>query len=217
MNPFTRFYLLRHGEVETAYQRVFAGRLDVGLSPTGARQAEILAHSLRPVPFDAVYVSPLRRAQATAKPLLASNGHRAETITDLQEMDFGDWTGHTWDEVLAHFGKSAFDWLEEIEHGRVPNGETGAGILDRLGRVLTALHDRHRGRTVAVICHGGVIRAALAWWLGLPLARTGGFEIDYASVTIVDWHERRPEVQLLNWTPWRNPQETDPKAGPAGS
>lgn len=203
MNPFTRFYLLRHGEVETAYQRVFGGRLDIGLSPLGEQQAEALARSLSAVHFDGVYVSPLRRAQATAKPLLASNGYGAETLADLQEMDFGDWTGHTWDGVRERFGKSAFDWLEEIEQGRVPNGETGEGILARVGGLLTGLHDRHRGETVALVCHGGIIRAALAWWLRLPLASMGGFEIHYGSVTVVDWHARRPELQLLNWTPWR--------------
>ena len=29
------------------------------------------------------------------------------------------------------------------------------------------------------------------------------FEIDYASVTIVDWRPDRTEIQLLNFTPWR--------------
>jgi hypothetical protein len=44
----------------------------------------------------------------------------------------------------------------------------------------------------------------LALLLELPLPKTAGFEIDYASLTVVDCRPRGAEIQLLNFTPWRS-------------
>ena len=60
------------------------------------------------------------------------------------------------------------------------------------------------GRTVAVICHGGVIRMILSVLLDLPLTKMAGFDFEYASLTVIDCMPHRNEVQLLNFTPWRD-------------
>lgn len=199
----TRLYLLRHGEVEQRYQRVFGGRLDIGLSPHGHEQAETLATYLNSLHFDAVLVSPQRRAQLTAQPLLRLNGYQALIEPDLREIDFGDWTGLGWDEVQGRHGKSAYNWLEELVVGGMPGAESADAIVGRVNGVLQRIRAERPGQRVALMCHGGVVRAALAALLDLSLAATAGFEVDYASVTIVDWTPRRAEIQLLNYTPWR--------------
>lgn len=203
MSLRTRLVLLRHGEVEARYHRVFGGRIDMDLSPFGREQAQQLADYLRPVHFDAVYVSPLRRAQLTAQPLLATNGYQAIRADALREVDFGAWTGLTWDEVQAQMGQNPYDWLEELCQGRVPEGEPISDFQARVQGCLADLLRRHANGTLALVCHGGVIRLMLAQLLDLPLPKTAAFEIDYASVTIVDCRARRAEVQLLNFTPWQ--------------
>ena len=40
--------------------------------------------------------------------------------------------------------------------------------------------------------------------LELPLPKTNAFEIEYASVTRVTLHPRLAEIELLNFTPWRD-------------
>lgn len=202
----TRLYFIRHGEVEERYQKVFAGRLDIDLSANGLRQAERLAASLRPIHFDAIYVSPMKRAQRTVAPLIATNGHSPVTLEDLREVDFGAWTGHTWDDVRSHFGKSAFDWLHELDTQSIPQAEAGADLRHRVARCVDLMRSRHVGQNVAVVCHGGVVRAALAYLLDLPLPKMAHFEIDYASVSIVELGRRpgRTELILLNHTPWQS-------------
>jgi broad specificity phosphatase PhoE len=54
-----------------------------------------------------------------------------------------------------------------------------------------------------MLCHGGVVRMLLAILLDLPLPRMSAFEVDYASLTVVEQHRRGAEIQLLNFTPWR--------------
>lgn len=199
----TRLYLIRHGEVEERYQKVFGGRLDIDLSPLGVRQAESVAGHLAGVHFDALYASPMKRAQRTLAPLLATNGRRAISRDALREVDFGDWTGHTWDEVRERFGKSAYDWLHELESGGIPGAEPVPDYHRRVGGCVDELLTRHPGEVIGLVCHGGVIRMALAHLLRLPLPTMAQFEIDYASITVVDHRPGRPEIQLLNFTPWR--------------
>ena len=49
-------------------------------------------------------------------------------------MDFGDWTGYNWQEVRKKFGVHPYDWLDEIELGAVPNGETGVQFAPEWSR-----------------------------------------------------------------------------------
>ncbi len=201
----TRLIFARHGEVEERYQRVFGGRIDMGLSAHGYEQAARLADWLDRVEFAGVYVSPMKRARLTAEPFLGRNGHRAQVIEALREVDFGAWTGLTWEGVLERFQVSAFDWLHALDRGDLPEAESGAAFRHRVGAAVDGIIARHRDEAALVLCHGGVIRAALAHLLKLPLPKTARFEIDYASVSIVELAPHRAKLTLLNYTPWRPP------------
>lgn len=201
----TRLYWIRHAEVEARYQHVFGGRLDVDLSPRGLQQAEALAAWLEATHFDAVYASPMQRVRRTLAPLLARNGYAPVFLDELREVDFGAWTGCTWSEVQARFGKSPLDWLHELETGGIPDAEPLPAYRQRVARALDIIRGRHPGGAVAIYCHGGVIRMALAHLLELPLAKMAHFEVDYASVTLVACWRGRPEVRWLNFTPWQRP------------
>ena len=201
----TRLFLIRHSEVETRYHRVFGGsRIDMELSPRGHEQASALARWLRARPLDAIYASPMQRVRQTLAPLLAHNGHAPIVLPDLREVDFGDWTGFNWTQVREKFGVSAFDWLDQMERGAIPNGETAATLRARVEPCLRQILSAHPEESVAVFCHGGVVRMILSLLLELPLGKMAAFEIDYASLTHVDLHPQKTEVKLLNFTPWRD-------------
>ena len=120
-------------------------------------------------------------------------------------MDFGDWTGFNWDEVREKFGVHPYEWLDEIELGVVPNGENGVQFRTRVEAVPASKSSGDiRGETVAIFCHGGVIRMMLSILLDLPLPKTNSFEIEYTSVTQVALHPHLNEIELLNFTPWRD-------------
>src|SRR4051812_13411477 len=67
----TDLYLIRHGDALPGHETVIPGGSydDQPLSQLGRRQAEALGQWLRPIPFQAIYSSPLRRTQETAQPL----------------------------------------------------------------------------------------------------------------------------------------------------
>jgi len=203
----TQLALIRHGEVEAAYQRVFGGRIDMNLSPRGQQQAIALARWLARQPLNAVYASPMKRVQQTLAPFASNNGwaDRVVVLRDLREIDFGDWTGLTWEAVSEKFGVSAFQWLTELERGGIANAENTQSYRNRIEPCVRDILQKHPGQNVAVFCHGGVIRMILAILLDLPLAKMAGFEIDYASVTNVAILPHKTEVQFLNFTPWDEP------------
>jgi broad specificity phosphatase PhoE len=203
MVPPTRFVLIRHGEVAEPYQRVFGGRIDMDLSPRGHDQAAVLAKYLRRRPIDALYASPMRRAQLTLAPFADHCPRPAVIRPGLREVDFGDWTGLTWEQVHARHTVSAFRWLEMIEAAAIPNAESGASWRARTEPCVREMLDAHPGQTVAVVCHGGVIRMMVALLLELPLSAMAKFDFEYASLTRIDVHPHKTRVKLLNFVPWR--------------
>jgi broad specificity phosphatase PhoE len=200
----TRLLLVRHAEVELSYQKKFGGWVDMNLSPNGKRQAKILADYLRRKTIDAIYASPMKRVQQTLAPTLKLNGHSQTILEGLREINFGDWTGLGWLEVEKQFKFRSHEWLEEIHHHGVPNGESGVVFRKRVEPCLREIIAKHRGQNVAVFCHGGVIRMILAILLKLPLPKTNQFDIEYAGITQVALHPHMAEVELLNFTPWRD-------------
>lgn len=203
-SPPTRLLLIRHAEIERRYQRKFGGRIDINLSARGRAQARTLADFLHSKKIAAIYASPMKRVQQTLAPLL-KNGAPAQTILPgLREVDFGDWSGYNWNEVREKFGVHPYDWLDEIELGAVPNGENGVQFRARVEACLFEIIRRHPDETTAIFSHGGVIRMMLAILLDLPLPKTNSFEIEYTSVTQVALHPHLNEIELLNFTPWRD-------------
>ena len=200
----TRLLLIRHGEVEARYQGIFGGRIDMNLSPRGKRQAKILADYLRGKTIDAIYASPMKRVQQTIAPTLKINGNEQVIIPALREVDFGDWTGLDWITVRDRFNFPVHEWLDQIQKPGAPNGESGKTFRARVEPCLREIIRQHPGENVAIFCHGGVIRMLLSILLELPLPKTNSFEVEYASITQVALHPHLAEIELLNFTPWRD-------------
>lgn len=200
----TRLLLIRHGEVEMRYQKKFGGWIDMNLSPNGKLQAKILADYLRGKTIDAIYASPMKRVQQTLAPTLKNNSHGQVIFSGLREINFGDWTGLGWREVEEQFGFQSHKWMDEIAIRGVPNGENAKIFRQRVEPCLRKIIAAHDGQNIAVFCHGGVIRMILAILLKLPLPKTNQFDIEYASVTQVALHRHVSEIELLNFTPWRD-------------
>jgi broad specificity phosphatase PhoE len=190
----TRLLLIRHAEPEDDARGRCYGRLDIGLSPTGFANAERLAGSLRDVRLQKVYVSPRRRAIQTAAALGGS-----PSIDDrLRELDFGELEGRTYDEIEHEQPTFFRRWMETPTRVRFPGGESYGELRERVAAAVDDAVAAHLGRTVALVSHGGVIRAALAVALGLPDHRAFALDVGYARISVVDWFDGTPVVRLVN-------------------
>ena len=168
----TRVLLIRHGETSWNREGRWQGQADVPLSDKGVRQAEALARALRPGAnaIRAVYSSDLRRAQDTALILAAAIGIKPVLDPIWREMDVGCWSGLSREEIRGRFPD---EWArihsgEDLARG---GGDTFGQFFARVVGALERLSRQHHGETVAVVTHGGVIRAALLHALGLSFER----------------------------------------------
>jgi broad specificity phosphatase PhoE len=146
----------------------------------------------------------MQRVRQTAIPLLEAKRLQPVVLEDLREVDFGDWTGYGWQDIQARFGVVAYDWLETLENGGIPNGETAACLKARVRPCLQRVVEENPHRSVAVVCHGGIVRVMLALLLEMPLSHMAHFNIDYGSVTLVELQPGKKhalEVELLNFCP----------------
>jgi broad specificity phosphatase PhoE len=201
----TRLYLVRHGEVETRYHRVFGGaKIDMELSPAGHEQVDAAANYFQRHLPDVIYASPMRRVQQTLAPLAKLAGLEPIILSGLREVDFGVWTGLTWQQVYERFQVSAFEWLNQLEMGTIAEAESTANFRERVDASLRKILSEAPGKEIAVIAHGGVIRMILSLILNLPLVKMSAFDIEYASITKVKISAAKTDIELLNFAPWRD-------------
>jgi broad specificity phosphatase PhoE len=189
----TTFLLIRHGLTADIGVRLSGRGRDPRLSATGRTQAVMLAARLRRLRLAAVYSSPLQRAIETAAPVAASHDLELETRDALGDLDFGEWTGRSFEELGALPEWRAFN--EARASSRAPGGERMDEVERRAVAEVESIHDRHPGAAVAVVSHADVIRAVLLHYLGIPIDLYARLEIDPGSVSIL---ELKPEaIRLL--------------------
>lgn len=144
------FAFLRHGETEHNRLRLIAGSLDVPLNATGIAQAQAAADSLRGSAIDAIWASPLQRAQDTARCVAGVLGLDITLVADLAERNWGA--------------------LEGQARGQRIRGETPAGAEspeEFRDRVLRGFGQIKPSRLPLIVAHSGIYRV-LGDWLGLP-------------------------------------------------
>jgi 2,3-bisphosphoglycerate-dependent phosphoglycerate mutase len=157
------------------------GIADPELSETGRAQAEHLARYLESEAIDAIYASPLTRAQETAAPLAASRSMEIVTSDGIAE-----WDQNSPEYVPVEELKAANDprWQAMLD-GEWGADESEVDFRDRVVSSIEAIIAGHGGQRVAVVCHGGVINGYLSHILGLDTFARGFFYPNYTSINRV--------------------------------
>ena len=195
----TRFLLIRHATTDAVGQR-FSGRLPgVPLNAAGQAQARQLAARLALLPLHAVYTSPLERATQTADPVAAAHGLTPLADAAFLELDLGEWTNQTFQEL---HGDPQFHLFNVFRSGtRIPGGELMLEAQARIVAGLQRLAGRHPQQTVAVVSHSDLIKAAVAYYVGMPLDLAQRLEISPASVSVLEIYPETARLLALNSTP----------------
>ena len=185
----TTFLLVRHA----AHDRVgtiLCGRMPgVSLGEVGRAQAQGVSDRLgRETAVAAVQTSPIERARQTAEPIAARLGRAVEENEALTEIDFGAWTGTAFAELERDPRWAAWNGARAVN--RPPYGESMMEAQARIVGALEKLRGLHRERSVVLVSHGDVIKAALLYHLGLPLDAYSRFDVDPGSISTLvvgDW------------------------------
>jgi len=193
----TIFHILRHGERIDG--RVLAGRTPgIGLTERGCAEIAAVAEWLAVADIAAIYASPLQRTRESAEIVAARLGLPIAFRDTLIELDFGEWTGKTFDEIRSD--PRWPPWNTRRSLSRIPGGETMQEVQQRVVETLLDIAEDQPDEAVAVVSHGDVIRAALLFALGMPLDFYNRIEvaqgslstlrIDRAGVRVISINER---------------------------
>jgi probable phosphoglycerate mutase len=192
-------YLLRHGETVFSRDNAFSGsELDIELTPAGLKMAEAFAATYRSLPWQAVYVSPLRRAVATAQPLCTALNLEMELRDGLKEMSFGQWEGRLPAAIARDYPEEYLRWAADPAWFPPTGGETARAVARRAMPVIEEITQRFAGGNVLLVSHKTTIRVILCSLLGLDLSRyRHRLDCPVASLSIVEMRTQGPFLRVL--------------------
>jgi probable phosphoglycerate mutase len=198
----TVFHLLRHGE-HVLRGRVVGRTPGVGLSDRGRAEIAAVAERFSDEKIEGLYASPLQRTRETAEILADRLSLPIDYREDLLELDFGEWTGKTFEAVRQDERWRLWSNCRSI--AAVPGGESMRQVQERVVGALFKLRQCHRDGAVLVVSHGDVIRAALLFALGMPLDFYSRIEVALASTNTVHIDDSGIRVLGLNERPRFSP------------
>ncbi|MGH2752832.1 MAG: histidine phosphatase family protein [Actinomycetota bacterium] len=165
----TRIYLVRHGATQWNIDKRAQGTADIPLTPKGMEEAQIAREALANIPMEAVYSSDLVRAVETARPIAAAHGLEVDTDPDFREIDQGEWTGLTVEEIRERWPDR---WGPARHYSPRPGGEAPDDVRRRALAGLKRVVEAHPDGDVVIVSHGGTIRWICAEALGYDAHRS---------------------------------------------
>jgi broad specificity phosphatase PhoE len=194
----TRILLIRHALTDSAGIRL-TGRLPgVHLNEAGKIQAQVLSRKLYGEPLSAIWSSPLERAVETAEPLAELQGLELTISEYFTEIDFGEWTNLTIDELRNNQSFRNFNSFRSSS--RIPGGELMAEAQLRMVRGIEEICRNNHEKTIAIVSHADMIKSVIAYYAGISLDLMGRIEISPASVSIVELYGETARIIKINQT-----------------
>ena len=175
----TRVILLRHGQSTYNALGLYQGCCDESvLTEAGCRTARQTGAFLRGIKFDAIYTSPLKRAQETTRQVLGAmkfgvDPQQIHIFPLLREADLPAWQGLSFQTVREQFDYSCWKQtphqfeMEVVRGGVKEHFYPALDLYARLKQFWQEVLPRHRNQTLLVVAHSGTNRAAIATAMGI--------------------------------------------------
>lgn len=185
-------FLVRHGATAANAEGRYVGWEEHPLSAEGLAQAEAAARYLSRFRLTGMRTSDLMRCRQTAERIGRATGLTPAPDPRLRELNFGRFSGLTYEEIARQWPEELAAWLADPEHAPPPGGESLASLRSR---ALAAL-PRQDG--AVVVTHGGVIRTVLAHLTGRGL---WDWRVPPGAVVLLRWDGERAVDEPRVWRP----------------
>lgn len=130
--------------------------------------------------------SVMPRAVETAEIVApALGGLPVQQHCDLCELHPGESDGLSWDEYRLRYGD--VDMLADPHVPIAPSGESLAAFQARVSAALRRVTDEHAGRTIVVLCHGGIVATSFLTFFDLPVDRPMGAFVVVENTSLTEW------------------------------
>ena len=193
----TTVLLIRHAHTDAIARRLCGRRLGITLSAIGVSEAEELGRTLAAsCRLAAIYSSPLERAHDTATSIARHQQVGVELCEALLEVDFGVWTGRTFEELDDD--PRWHDFNQARATATIPGGEKPLAVQRRIVTAVERLAATHPGATIALVTHAEIVRFALLKYRSASLDSYYELDIEPASVSAVSVSPEGVFVQFVN-------------------
>ena len=192
----TKFFLIRHASCSGLGLTLWGRTAGITLDSKGELEAQRLVDRFKDVKLDAIYSSPMERALQTAEPLARSARLEVQVTQALNEIDFGEWTGKTFEELSSDDVWRLFNTRRSVT--TIPGGESFLEVQNRIVKELNAIAGRHAEGRVAIVTHADVIRAAVVSFCAIPVDLIDRIEISPCSVSVVAIDEENVTLLTIN-------------------
>ena len=195
----TTFYLVRHGTNDLIGKAIAGRTPGVHLNATGREQAKRIADRLEGEGIQRIVCSPMERCRETVAPLAERIGAPVEISEAVIEIDFGDFSGKTLQELepLPEWKK----WNSNRTLLHLPNGENIGEVQARMVKEILRLRRESTGQKIAIFSHGDPLRSIVCYFLGISLDIISRVEINPGSISMVTLFENDVRINLLNSMP----------------
>lgn len=195
--------LIRHGDAAPQKGK----GIDYPLSATGVRQAELLAKRLAAAPPNRIYASPILRAKQTAEAVSRQTGLEIVWDERFREIESGNLRELTREQREQRYPRLYKDGSLMVPGPAVTldfsdvGGEGPEAFSTRISSALQEVILDHHSDTderIALIAHGGVINAALTFFLRVPFTGLMRFRIRNTSISSIRIVDGLPLIVCVN-------------------
>lgn len=195
----SKLIIARHHESEWNKEGRWTGIRDRHLTEYGFQKSNEMGELIKDIHIDAAFASMQVRSIETLSCMLETleythvpMGHACE----LNERDYGDYTGKNKWEMQDALGKDQWNCVRRDWNCPVPNGETLKMVYERAvpfykAHILPLLND---GKNVLVVSHGNAIRALMKYIENISDEQIGDVEMLFGGVLL---YEVDPEGRML--------------------
>jgi len=189
-----KLLICRHTESEWNALGKWTGTTDVHLSENGFHQAGQVGEALKDIDIDFAYCSLQIRTKETLEGILDGSGNidvDYERIGDINERDYGDYTGMNKWEVRDKVGETEFDDIRRAWDHPVPNGETLKVVYERTVPFYknVIVPRLQKGETILVVAHGNSLRALIKYMENVSNEDIKNVEMPFGTVYEYDVDE----------------------------
>lgn len=186
-------FLVRHGVTLWNQEFRYQGQTDIELSAAGRSQALAVADYLNRQGIQALYCSDLSRCLQTAGIINERLGLEITVEPRFREIAFGIWEGLTYAEAKERYPEQVWEWIYNTVNFQIPQGESFFQVMERAGAAWEDII-RQPVNSVAIVTHGGVIRALLHKMGFMANNEFWGDVLKPASITVVDTTAQQHQI-----------------------
>ncbi len=194
-------YLIRHTAVYNPNKLCY-GQAEIPLEENFTTDFTWLEDNLKEAlnPNTLFYSSGLRRCDKLTNYL---SNNKFTVDERLKELNFGTWELQPWDTINP---KQLNPWMADFVNYTIPNGENFIDLANRCKHFWDEIIEKSSNENIIIVSHAGVIRSILANILGFPLQKAFNLQIDYASITKINYQKEyiKQTVVYVNKTQCRS-------------